>query len=255
MMPRHRTLLHVLACLAASATPVCSQFDSALLGTVTDRSSAPVSNASVRVRELTTGIARETVSTLEGVYRFLSLGLGSYEITVEKAGFQKALKGPIALGFGDTVKADFSLQVGALEQAVTVTAEGPRVETEIGDVSGRLGGDDLQELPLNGRNIFNVLALQPGVMGRGVSSVYGAIDSGNDSFAGESEPGLSAAGMRSEANSYTVDGATTNAFSRPHGNPADVPLVFDTESFYYCGHNGKIDPVSTEILNGATGDL
>jgi hypothetical protein len=191
------------------------QFNSALQGTITDRSNAPVPNASVRIRELTTGIARETVSSPEGVYRFLSLASGTYEINVEKAGFQKAVRGPVALGFGDSVKADFSLQIGALEQTVSVTAEAARVETEIGDVAGRLGGEDLRDLPLNGRNIFNVLALQPGVMGRGVSSVYGAIDSGNDSFAGESEPGLSAAGMRSEANSYTVDGITTNSFSRP----------------------------------------
>ena len=213
-MSGQRVEFLLVICLAF-VTPVIAQYDSAIQGTITDRSNAAVPDAIVRVRELATGITRETTTSAEGAYRILSLASGSYEITVEKSGFQTAKRGSLPIGYGDTVKADFVLQLQAVAQQLQVTEQIAAVETEKGDVSSRLDGNLVRELPLNGRNIFNLLALQPGVIGRGISSTYGAVDAGNDSFAGESEPTLYAAGGRSETNNFTINGVSTNSMVRP----------------------------------------
>jgi hypothetical protein len=98
---------------------------------------------------------------------------------------------------------------------VTVAAATPPlVETEQGRVSGRVDRIQLQEMPLNGRNLYNLIALQPGVTGRGISATFGAGGSGNDSFSGESAPRINASGQRDEANSFTVDDTSTNGVAR-----------------------------------------
>ena len=69
-------------------------------------------------------------------------------------------------------------------------------------------------MPLNGRNLYNLIALQPGVTGKGISSTFGAGGNGNDSFSGESAPRINAGGQRDEANSFTLDDTSTNGVAR-----------------------------------------
>jgi hypothetical protein len=134
---------------------------------------------------------------------------------VEKTGFSKAKRSSIPLGAGGSVKVDFVIELGAVSQEVTVAAQTSSVETEQSEVSGRISETQVRELPLNGRNLLNLLALQPGVTGRGLSSSMGTNSSGNDSFSGETAPAVYGSGMRYEANDFSVNDSSTNEVVRP----------------------------------------
>jgi Carboxypeptidase regulatory-like domain/TonB dependent receptor-like, beta-barrel len=191
-----------------------AQFNSAIQGTVTDSQGAVVPGATVKVTNVATGLTRSVVTSADGVYQVLSLGAGTYRIEVELEGFRKALREDANLGISETLRVDFTMEISTLSETVKVEAESPLVETTQGRVSGRVDRVQLQEMPLNGRNLYNLIALQPGVTGRGVSSTFGAGGAGNDSFSGESAPRINASGQRDEANSFTVDDTSTNGVAR-----------------------------------------
>ena len=123
----------------------------------------------------------------------LSLGPGTYTIVVEKIGFFTAQRDGVSLGISETVRADIALRVGAVSEKVTVEGTTQMVETEQGRVSGQIDHRQLEEMPLNTRNVLNLLALAPGMTGRGLSGGYGTGAPG-DSFAGESAPSINASG-------------------------------------------------------------
>ena len=209
---RVASLLPLVLLLASS--PASAQFSSALQGTITDTQQAFVPNATVRVTNTTTGVTREAVTSADGVYRVPSLGAGVYTIEIEKAGFLKARRDDLRLGISETVRVDFTLEVSGVTESVTVESRAPLVETEQGRVSGRVDRMLLQEMPLSGRNLYNLLALQPGVTGRGFSASISGGGGADDSFAGESAPRINASGQRDEANNFTVDDTSTNGVAR-----------------------------------------
>ena len=191
-----------------------AQFNSAIQGAITDPSSAVVAGATVRVTNAGTGVSREVLTNGEGFYRILSLGAGAYRIEVSKVGFNAAESARVEIGISETARVDFSLRLGTISEKVTVTSQAVAVETEQGRVSGRIDRTQLNDLPLNGRNLYNLIALQPGIVGKGISSALGAGGSGNDAFSGEAGPQAYSSGQRTESNSFTVDDSSVNSAAR-----------------------------------------
>lgn len=209
-----RFLGGVLICLGASA--IClAQFNSGIQGVVTDPSGGTIPDAKVRVVNTATGVAREVITLPDGLYRVLSLGPGSYSVTVEKTGFISARRDAVNLDVNLIVRMDVMLQLAGVTQEVSVRDRPPGVETEQARVSGLVDRAQLSELPINGRNIYNLVALQPGITGRSLLSSA-------DTFATEFGPHANANGQRWEANSYTVDDTSVNAAYRA-GNSNLVP--------------------------------
>jgi hypothetical protein len=206
-------LLSLVLLLGAPAL-AAAQFGSAIQGTITDSQQAVVPDAAVRVTNTTTGVMRDAMTSADGVYRILSLGPGEYTVEVEKQGFVKAQREAVKVGISETVRLDFALELSGVTESVTVVTEAPLVETEQGRVSGRVDRMQLQEMPLSGRNLYNLIALQPGVTGRGISASISGGGGADDSFAGESAPRINASGQRDEANSFTVDDTSTNGVAR-----------------------------------------
>jgi hypothetical protein len=208
------TLLPAAAFLAAACGTAWSQFNSAIQGVVTDASQAVVPDATVRVVNVTTGVVRQASTASDGLYRVLSLAPGEYRVTVEKVGFQTAEETSVSLAINQTARVDFALKLGAVSEKVTVAATAPVVETEQGRVSGEIDSRQLREMPLNTRNLLNLLALEPGMTGRGLSAGYGTGSPG-DSFAGETAPSIYASGQRYEGNNFTLDDTSVNSEARP----------------------------------------
>ena len=134
-----------------------------ILGVVRDSSGAVVPGANLTAHNIETGQIRTTVSGADGFYRFSALPVGNYEVHVEHTGFQSALRKGITLTVAQEAVVDFSLEVGAIEQAVSVTGELPLVNTTSGALGGLVSEERVSDLPLNGRNYLDLTLLQPGI--------------------------------------------------------------------------------------------
>ena len=171
-----------------------------ILGTVRDASGAVIPQATLTARNVATGLTRTTVSAANGEYRFAALPVGNYEIQVQQAGFQSAVRSGIQMTVGREALVDFALQVGAVEQRVEVTAEAPLVNTTSGALGGLVDSQEISELPLNGRNFAELVLLQPGVQRSRVFSNGG--DNRMTTY--------SASGAPLSSNQTTIDGGRVN---------------------------------------------
>jgi hypothetical protein len=149
---RHRltllTLFMVLSCLPS----VRAQISASIKGIATDPSGAPLPSAVVKTKNLETGASRSGITDDAGRYLVLALPIGEYEVRVTKPGFQEAIRSGIHLVVGEEAIVDLRLQVGAVNSEITVTGDAPVVSTTTSDISGFVGEQAVQELPLNGRS-------------------------------------------------------------------------------------------------------
>ena len=137
--------------------------DATLLGHVTDPAGLAVPEVSVTARQEQTGYVRTVLSNATGDYLMLSMPVGSYTLGAEKTGFSRYEQTGIQLTVGAQIRADIPLAVGSLSQKVEVKAEATMVNTVSGQVSGLVDSARIVELPLSGRNVLALTALQPGV--------------------------------------------------------------------------------------------
>src|SRR5262249_9664684 len=176
--------------------------------------------AIVHVTNTASGVARQATTSSEGLYRVINLGPGTYRVRVAVPGFGPAERPDVTLGISQTVRADFVLQVGDVVDQITVNEQIAQVETEAGRISARIEPVKLKELPMNGRNLFSLLAFQPGVVGRGLSGTFrGSSSAQADSFSGETSPQTYANGQRREANTFSLDDNNTNS---PYSNGSNI---------------------------------
>src|SRR5216683_952732 len=153
-------LVLVFSCLSSAH----AQVSSSITGTITDPSGAPVPSASVTARNLETGAVRTSLTDDAGRYLALSLTVGQYEVRVTKIGFRDAIRSGIQLAVGQEASVNFKLQVSTLQVDVTVTGDAPIVSTTTRDISGLVGEQQLNDLPLNGRSYDLLLPLNPGIV-------------------------------------------------------------------------------------------
>src|SRR6266446_2341283 len=211
-------LTAVLFCLSLSSA--MAQFTSAIQGVVTDASGSAVPEAIVHVTNVASGVGRQATTSNDGLYRVINLGPGTYRVNVAVPGFAPAERPSVPLGISETLRADFVLKVGELVDQVTVSEQIAQVATEEGRISARIEPVKLKELPMNGRNVFSLLAFQPGVTGRGLSGTFrGASSAQADSFSGETSPQTYANGQRRESNTFSLDGSNTNS---PYSNGSNL---------------------------------
>lgn len=151
-----------------------------VLGVVTDASGSAAPNAKVIIIEENTGAQRSAETNQSGFYAFPALDSGTYSVSVELAGFRKATRGGMKVFVNTTVRADFVLEPGIVNQAVDVVATAPDLQTDRADTGRNIETRQVQDLPLSfGRNFQGLLNLVPGA-GRAFrpnSEFYNAQDS------------------------------------------------------------------------------
>ena len=155
------SLAVLLTC--ALATPAFPQGTSAIRGIVTDEQGGVLPGATVLATHEDTGTFRETITGPEGEYLLASLQPGPYTLTARLAGFRELNTENIVLQVGPTVQIDLSLQIGALEESLTVTGESPLVDLTSAQVGGNVSTEELRDLPSSSRNFTSFIALLPGV--------------------------------------------------------------------------------------------
>ena len=144
------------------AVPVAAQRSTATLsGTVTDQSGAAIPSAHIVVTEITTGVATTAQANSQGLYVIPNLQAGTYKLNVESAGFQRYEQTGIEIQVGQPRTVDVSMRVGGANQQVVVTGAPPLVDTTSQTVSFAITPQFTEDIPLNGRNITQLLALAP----------------------------------------------------------------------------------------------
>ena len=167
-MPRR--LLSSLSLIGLSMGILQGQaFYGSIVGTVNDSSSAALASTTVALTNVATGDRRTVVTASDGSYRFVNLVPGTYRIEIEHPGFKRYTRDQIDVTVESQVRTDIVMQVGDVNQSVEVKAEAPLLQTETANLSQVVGTRAVQELPLNGRNILNLISLAPGVVPQGSS--------------------------------------------------------------------------------------
>jgi outer membrane receptor protein involved in Fe transport len=167
-----------------------------IIGNVADPSGAPILGASVTATNTGTKIVQTTTTDASGFYQVLSLPIGQYEVTIEAAGFRKEVFERQKLQISQSLRLDAKLSIGQTTESVEVTSQAANVETVNQTIGTSVTGETIQRAPLNGRNVLDLAALQPGVTETNPDS--GA--AGNYSIAGG----------RSDSVTYLLDGAMNN---------------------------------------------
>jgi hypothetical protein len=172
-----------------------------VLGRVLDPTGAVVPDVTLTLTNDASGQALSAVSSKVGDYIFPSVAVGTYHLQAQGSGFQDFVASGILVNLNATVSYDVKLQVGANTQAVEVTAEAPLVDTTTTQLGAVINERAVQNLPLNSRDTYQLLQLQPGVQGVG----------GSDLFYGSDKPGaVSVNGGRGRSNNFSVNGGDGN---------------------------------------------
>ena len=147
------------------AIPLVGQaFYGSVVGTVTDPSASAIIGAEVILTNNGTGEKRVVQAGPDGTFRFVNLVPGNYRVDVEQKGFKHYLRDQINVAVDSVVRVDPSLELGDITQTVEIRASTPLLQTENASLSQVVGTRMVQELPLNGRNILNLVGLAPGVV-------------------------------------------------------------------------------------------
>ncbi|HXX00298.1 MAG TPA: carboxypeptidase-like regulatory domain-containing protein, partial [Candidatus Acidoferrales bacterium] len=191
--------LIALSTLVLLAVPSLGQSTAGrVLGTITDQSGAAVAGATVVLTDVERGTVRSLSTDQSGTYVAADLQPGTYKIHVEAKGFKTVERPSVPVEVATDVRADFTLTPGQVNETITISEDIPLVNTTSATLGGTLSNQEINDLPLNGRNYQNLLQLRPGVMrypGGGFSTT-------------------SANGLRAEDNAYLIDGLyNTEPFS------------------------------------------
>jgi hypothetical protein len=202
-----RTFWACMLLVACAAGPAFGQAVSGtILGTVTDATGAVRPGAKVTAVNEGTGLTRGTTSDANGEYTFPSLPTGHYTITAEETGFRTLAISNIELGVDQHVKIELKLETGAASETMTVVGESPLLQTSTSELGTTVANQEIEALPLNGRNFVNLTRTVPGVL-RGIP---GANIDGAGSLAWRASASFSANGQRPRDNNFILDGVDNN---------------------------------------------
>jgi hypothetical protein len=248
-----RSIALAVVLLVVVAVPSFAQRITATIrGTVTDTTGAVVPHASVTVKGEETGFTRSSITNSSGVYSFPELPTGTYTVEVGLSGFKSAVVKGVALNVADDRSVDVRLEPGALAENVTVEVPAVAVKTIGGEVAGLVTGEQVRELPLNGRNFLQLGTLMPGV-------------SQGDSFNTKdrglmSHISLAVSGSGQGHNLWTVDGANNNDVGS-NGTILVFPSVDAIEEFkvhrnsYGAEFGGASGAQVNIVTRGGTNDF
>jgi carboxypeptidase family protein len=230
-----------------------------MVGSVKDASGAVLPGTTVTVKHLDTGLTRASEADAAGNFTIPSLPVGAYEITAEKTGFRREVRRGIDLVVAQEAVVNLTLQVGSIDQQVTVTAEAPLVNTTLNATSGLITEQQIKDLPLNGRSFDQLLTLNTGTVDNRSNINNGAWTS------------FSVAGKRPETNRFLMNGVdyigsnSTGQFITPSGSSGqllgvDAVREYNVLQHTYGAEYGKragaqVTVVSSSGTNQLHGDL
>jgi Carboxypeptidase regulatory-like domain len=204
MLPSLRRLLISGLLGAVSATPFFAQTFGEVTGHITDASGAAIPAAKVFLTNNATNAIRETVSTDSGDYTFAAVAPGIYKIRVEQVSFKTTGASNVQVQVQQTVRLDFTLEVGQVTESVEVSATAQMLQTENLSLGTVIENKGVTELPLNGRNYLSLVALAANANTLSANSGQAGGRQGGD----RANQSISAGGNRIMFDYFTLDGVS-----------------------------------------------
>ena len=190
-------------CLICSTLVSAQGTGGRILGRVADASGAVLANVNVILTNEATGVTSNTASNGNGEYGFPQVPVGTYRMEFDLSGFKKNLQRGVNVDLNQVVTINSVLQIGATKETVEVTSEAPLVDITSTQLGAIMDARQVSNLPLNTRDTYQLLQLQPGVMstvGSSNSLVYGSDNAG----------AVSVNGGRGRSNNFSVNGGDAN---------------------------------------------
>jgi Carboxypeptidase regulatory-like domain len=169
-------------------------------GNVTDPSGAAIANANVTVTNMGTGLSVTITSNQSGSYTARELPVGTYKITADAKGFKTVTNSDLILNAGTTQRVDFKMELGQAREVVEVTGETAAVNTEDSKLASTVSATQISNLPLNGRNVYDLMQLAPGAV-----NVAGVdFENGHNTVVN---------GLREDFNGFLINGVSNKGLS------------------------------------------
>ncbi len=200
--------LILAATLVVAAAADAQVTTGTIIGSVTD-SSGVVPGATVTVREVNKGTTSTYVTDETGTYTAPFLVPGTYAVEVNVQGFKKSIREGIILQVNQRARVDVTLEVGRLEETMTVVSSAPLVRTDSSEVGTVIEERAIRQLPLNGRNFATLVYLTPGI----TPGQAGENLSGASTFNPRGASNFNALGHQANANGWLIDGIDNNEYS------------------------------------------
>ena len=200
-------LLKLIAVLAVSAftflpLAFAQQTTGDISGTVADQSGAAIPGSALTLADQATGAVRKTTSDAQGNFTFQKVEIGNYTLTATKEGFKTIAQKDLEVHVNTVTNTTVQLEVGAATEVVNVEAATVNLNTENGEVGNVMLGEQVSQLPLNGRNFIELTTLMPG------ASVGGGFDNKNKGLLAGVD--ISFSGAPANANQWQVNGTNNN---------------------------------------------
>ena len=195
--------LTLVVCVSLSTLLLAQGTGGRILGRIADPTGAVLSGVKVTATNEATGVSQNAISNDSGDFVFPDLAVGTYTLSFDLKGFKNSVRHSIALDVNQVITLNMTMQVGQNQEVVDVTAEAPLVDTSSTQLGAVVNNRSVNELPLNARDTYQFLQLQPGVQSQ--------LGSSGGTFYGSDNAGaVSVNGGRSRANNFSVNGGDAN---------------------------------------------
>lgn len=226
-----RNLLAALFSILLSTVAWAQTGTTALHGVVTDKTGATVASAHATLTDAQRGLTRETDSTSEGAFEFVGLAPGTFVLTVDASGFKRFEQRNLQLLVNLPSTLNVSLEVGTSQQTIEVSAQAQTLNTTDASLGNAFNETQVKQLPLEGRNVPDLLTLQPGVAYTGNRADVPASDTRSGAVNG----------ARSDQSNLTLDGIGVND-EGGHAFTSVLPVTLDSvQEFRVTTSNANAD--------------
>src|SRR5829696_4131309 len=225
-----------------------------IVGTVRDASGGALPGVTVTARNVDTGFVRDLPSSDTGAYRLEFLPIGPYVVEAKLQGFKTASRGGIVLNVNDSVRVDFALEIGTLNETVTVVGGSPLVNTVTSDTSKTIDDVAIQSLPLVDRNTYSLLDLTPGVQSNNNGVASASVTTSNLGLGFPEQRTLINGGADGGTGSvnYYLDGGINMTALRNTGNILPNPDAIQEFKVQTNAYNAEYGRFSSGIINVIT---
>jgi hypothetical protein len=203
MIPLATVCLAVVISLLLPASISAQGANGRIVGRIADSTGAVLAAAKITLLNEATGISRDATTNESGDYTFVEVAPGTYTVQFELTGFKKNVQKGVIVDLNQVVTLNSTLQIGGSQETVEVTSEAPQIDTTSTQLGAVINDRSVNELPLNTRDTYQFLQLQPGVqaqLGSSGSLFFGSDDAGS----------VSVNGGRTRANNFSVNGGDAN---------------------------------------------